>query len=172
MNQPVLDALNALSAHEALEEFRKCCGSSWWCEQMAEARPFVDGDAVKHTADHQFDGMSREAWLEAFASHPKIGDVNSLRMRFAGNKQWSSDEQAGVRDTDERVLEELAAGNEAYEAKFGYIFIVCASGLSAEEMLSRLQARLHNNDSTELSIAAGEQRKITHLRLGKLAVGE
>ena len=139
MNQEVLDALNALSAQEATEEFRKCCGSLWWCEQMASARPFADGEDLKHTADRQFDGMSREAWLEAFASHPKIGDVNSLRMRFAGNKQWSSDEQAGVRNTDERVLEELAAGNEAYEAKFGYIFIVCASGLSAEAMLSRLQ---------------------------------
>lgn len=172
MNQELVDTINELSTEHATETFRKCCGSSWWCERMAGTRPFANGEAVDREADRQFDVMPREAWLEAFGSHPKIGDVNSLRMRFAGNKQWSSDEQAGVRDTSEQVLEELAAGNEAYEARFGYIFIVCASGLTAEEMLSRLKSRLDNDDATELQIAAGEQRKITHLRLDKLEIDE
>lgn len=135
---------------------------------MAELSPFADSSAVVREADRLFDEMPREAWLEAFGSHPKIGDLDSLRMRLAGNKQWSSGEQAGVNAADEATLQGLAAGNVAYEQRFGYVFIICATGLTAAQMLASLEQRLQNDDATELRLAAGEQRKITHLRLEKL----
>lgn len=135
---------------------------------MAAALPLADEAALAAAADKAFDAMPCEAWLEAFTSHPKIGDIQSLRMKFAGNKEWSGGEQAGVTDADEAVLQRLAAGNDEYEQRFGYLFIVCATGKSAAEMLSILESRLPNDEATELGIAAGEQRKITHLRLAKL----
>lgn len=168
MNEQVVEWLNELSAESARDELRKCCGSTWWCEQLAAARPFADSDALLREADRAFDAMPREAWLEAFASHPKIGDLDSLRMRLAGNKQWSAGEQAGVNASDESTLHRLAQGNADYEQRFGYIFIVCASGLTAGEMLARLEQRLHNDEASELKIASEEQRKITRLRIGKL----
>ena len=112
--------------------------------------------------------MPSQAWLEAFGGHPKIGDLDSLRMRLAGNKQWSAGEQAGVEVANEETLQRLADGNREYEQRFGYVFIVCATGKTAAEMLALLESRLRNDDSTELSAASEEQRKITHLRLGKL----
>lgn len=135
---------------------------------MAAALPVADEAALVAAADEAFDAMPREAWLEAFTSHPKIGDITSLRMKFAGNKEWSGGEQAGIAEADEAVLRRLAAGNDDYEQRFGYLFIVCATGKSAAEMLSLLGNRLPNDDATELRIAAGEQRKITHLRLAKM----
>lgn len=160
--------LNALPADEAVEAFRACCGTDWWCDQMAACRPFQGVAQVHDTADAIFDQMGEGHWMQAFAAHPKIGDMDSLRMKFAGNKQWSAGEQAGVNEADEAVLSDLARGNDAYEKRFGYIFIVCASGLSAAQMLSMLQTRLRNDPQTEAAIASGEQRKITHLRLDKM----
>lgn len=160
--------LNALPADEAVEAFRACCGTDWWCDQMAACRPFQEVTQVHDTADAIFDQMGEGHWMQAFAAHPKIGDMDSLRMKFAGNKQWSAGEQAGVNEADEAVLSDLARGNDAYEKRFGYIFIVCASGLSAAQMLSMLQTRLRNDPQTEAAIASGEQRKITHLRLDKM----
>lgn len=168
MNKQVVNWLNTLPADEAAQEFRKCCGATWWSSRMAEARPFADASALVDEADRLFDTMPREAWLEAFGSHPKIGDLDSLRMRLAGNKQWSSGEQAGINAADETTLQGLAAGNIAYEERFGYVFIICATGLTAAEMHASLEQRLQNDDATELRIAAAEQRKITHLRLEKL----
>ncbi|MEO0532163.1 MAG: 2-oxo-4-hydroxy-4-carboxy-5-ureidoimidazoline decarboxylase [Planctomycetota bacterium] len=172
MNHEVVDWLNGLDSGQALATFKRCCGSQWWCERMTAARPFVDGAALTEAADAAFDAMPRDAWLEAFTSHPKIGDLDSLHMKFAGNKEWSGGEQAGVNDADEAVLRRLAEGNEAYEKRFGYLFIVCATGKSAAEMLAILESRLPNDPEVELPIAAGEQRKITHLRLGKLEATE
>ena len=114
------------------------------------------------------DAMPRDAWLEALESHPKIGDLESLRMKYAGNKEWSGGEQAGVNSADEATLVALAEGNETYEQRFGYLFVVCATGKSAAEMLALLQERLGNEADEEFTIACGEQRKITHLRLDKL----
>ncbi len=168
MNSITIDWLNQLDEAAAQAEFQKCCGSSWWCERMERARPFADEESLKNEANRLFDEMPQAAWMEAFDSHPKIGVLNSLRMRLAGNNQWSRGEQAGIQDSDEQLLADLAAGNAAYEAKFGYIFIVCASGLSAKEMLSRLNSRIKNEEGPELRIACYEQRKITHLRLDKL----
>ena len=135
---------------------------------MNEARPFANSIALQVAADHAFDAMPNLAWLEAFGGHPRIGDLDSLRMRLAGNKQWSAGEQAGVEVADEAILQRLADGNREYEQRFGYVFIVCATGKTAAEMLARLELRLRNDDATELSVASKEQRKITHLRLGKL----
>ncbi len=172
MNESIVSWLNELAADAARQEFRKCCGASWWCDQMTQARPFADAVALVTEADRAFDAMSREAWLEAFGSHPKIGDLESLRMRLAGNKQWSEGEQAGVASTDEATLVGLAEGNRAYEERFGYVFIICATGLAATEMLVQLQLRLVNDDVTELRKASDQQRKITHLRLEKLTPSE
>ncbi|MBB6429575.1 2-oxo-4-hydroxy-4-carboxy-5-ureidoimidazoline decarboxylase [Algisphaera agarilytica] len=167
-----LQTLNTLSELDAQERFLGCCGTAWWAQQMAACRPFQNTPQLHDTADAIFDQMAEGHWLEAFAAHPKIGDVDSLRMKFAGNKQWSAGEQAGVDNADEGVLAELADANDAYEKRFGYIFIICASGLTADQMLGSLNQRLRHDPMAEAPIAAGEQRKITHLRLDKLMVDE
>jgi 2-oxo-4-hydroxy-4-carboxy-5-ureidoimidazoline decarboxylase len=106
--------------------------------------------------------------LEAFKIHPRIGDIESLRKKFASTASWASDEQSGASEAAEDVLHELSEGNDHYEKKFGYIFIVCATGKSATEMLTLLKNRLHNNPEAEFAIACEEQKKITNLRLDKL----
>ncbi len=152
----------------ACESFRGCCGAEHWLELMEKARPFVDAAELHAEADRVFSQLSSEDWLAAFACHPQIGDLNSLRMKFVGNKLWSHGEQQGIGAADEATISALAAGNAAYLKRFGYIFIVCASGKSAAEMLELLMARLENDPQLELTIAAAEQRKITHLRIDKL----
>jgi len=163
-----LAELNTLSHEESEECFRGCCGTAWWAQQMSACRPFENTPQLHDTADAIFDEMAEGHWLEAFAAHPKIGDADSLRMKFVGNKQWSAREQAGVDAADEQTLAELAQGNADYEARFGYIFIVCASGLSADDMLGILQSRLRHDPAVEAGVSANEQRKITHLRIDKL----
>lgn len=161
--------LNALDAEEAVAQLLRCCGSRWWAEQMASSRPLSDEEALLAAAESAFDRMPDEAWLEAIRSHPKIGDFESLKMKYAGNREWSGDEQSGAAVADEATLRALAAGNEEYERRFGYLFVVCATGKTAAEMLGLLQERLGNDPAEELRIAAGEQRKITRLRLAKLS---
>ena len=104
MTKRLASHLNALPTQVATDELRKCCGSTWWCAQMVAARPFADRDAVRAAAGRGFDQMPRAAWLEAFASHPRIGDLDSLQMRYAGNHQWSAGEQSGMSGADSRVL--------------------------------------------------------------------
>ena len=135
---------------------------------MAASRPVTTLDALKITSEKCFDALAEKDWLEAFAAHPKIGDMQSLRMKFAGNREWSGGEQAGVNAADEATLQRLSAGNAEYEARFGFIFIVCATGKSAAQMLALLEARLHHPREKEITIAADEQRKITRLRLEKM----
>jgi 2-oxo-4-hydroxy-4-carboxy-5-ureidoimidazoline decarboxylase len=106
--------------------------------------------------------------LEAFTHHPKIGDAKSLAEKFATTKEWASNEQSGVNEASILTLNKLAEGNKAYEEKFGYIFIVCATGKSASEMLSLLESRITNTPEVEIEIAMREQNKITHLRIDKL----
>jgi 2-oxo-4-hydroxy-4-carboxy-5-ureidoimidazoline decarboxylase len=161
--------LNELDATAAIAELQKCCGSTWWCQKVSESQPYCDDGSLREVVNETFDHMPREAWLEAFAAHPKIGDLESLRMKFAGNREWSGGEQAGVTAASEEVLQALARGNDEYFERFGYLFIVCATGKSADEMLALLQSRLGNDAESELAVAAAEQRKITHLRLEKLA---
>ena len=112
--------------------------------------------------------LTPDDWKEAFSHHPKIGDIKSLRKKFASTADMAEGEQSGVMQTSERTLQALAEGNNLYEAKFGYIFIVCATGKGAEEMLALLNERLHHYPEEEIAIAAKEQAKITKLRLEKM----
>jgi 2-oxo-4-hydroxy-4-carboxy-5-ureidoimidazoline decarboxylase len=142
-----------------------CCGSTRWVERMLARVPFESETALLAAAGEEWRALGPDDWREAFSHHPKIGDREALRKRFPATHHLSQQEQAGVAGATEDVLEALAEGNRAYEEKFGYIFIVCATGLTAEEMLERLRARLPNDPDVEMGIAAGEQEKITAIRL-------
>ena len=157
--------LDLAAPDEARDLLRSCCGASAWVERMMGRRPFASHDALMATARDEWFGLQRSDWLEAFGHHPKIGDRDSLRQRFARTAHLSEREQAGVDGASEDVLEALAAGNREYERRFGYIFIVCASGKSADGMLQLLRERLPNSPEVEIVIAAAEQAKITELRL-------
>jgi len=163
-----LSRLNSLSTDEAREALRRCCGAARWVDAMAARRPFPDAQALFAAADEVWADLGPADWTEAFAHHPRIGDKEALRERFAATRQWAAGEQAGVDRASEAVLEALARGNRDYEARFGHIFIVCATGKGAEEMLGLLEARLPNDAETERRVAAAEQAKITRLRLEKL----
>ena len=119
-------------------------------------------------AERAWNACNESDWLEAFSHHPKIGDVSTLREKFAATAAWASNEQSGTRNASDEVLTELADLNNTYEARFGFIFIVCATGKTAEEMLDLLKARIDNYREKEIHIAAAEQLKITKLRLEKL----
>ncbi len=163
-----VESLNAMSPDAARAALLRCCGSRRWANAMTSRRPFASADEAFAAADEIWAGLDRADWLEAFAAHPRIGDLESLRRRFASTADWASGEQAGVAGAGDDIITSLAEGNRDYEAKFGYIFIVCATGKTAPEMLAILRGRLSNDPSTELRIAAGEQAKITRLRLEKL----
>lgn len=163
-----LERLNTCSSQEAHEAFFRCCGSKRWAERMTQSRPFADESALLIAARNIGSQLTAADWQEAFTGHPKIGDVEGLRKKFASTASLSEAEQAGALGAEEATLLALADGNRRYEAKFGFIFIVCATGKTAEEMLRLLQERLPNDPVQELSIAAGEQEKITALRLRKL----
>lgn len=163
-----LARLNKLSPEEARSELMRCCGSSRWADAMVRARPFRDAGHVHSEAEWLWEQTGPEDWDEAFQHHPRIGDGAALRARFASTATWSSQEQGGVRGASDEVLSALAEGNREYEKKFGFIFLVCATGKSAEEMLVLLRARMENEPDEELRIAAAEQAKITRIRLEKL----
>jgi len=164
-----LEELNHLSKPVLTEALSKCCGSTAWVESMLAAFPVSDAETLMDQAKTQWNKLSEADWREAFTHHPKIGgDVEALRAKFASISTWAEGEQASVKQASQETQEALAAGNTAYEKKFGYIFIVCATGKSAEEMLALLQARLTNKSEDEILIAAAEQDKITRLRLEKL----
>lgn len=166
----ISEVLNELSPAAANEALGKCCGSRGWVLAMVEKRPFASDAALKSSATELWWSLSPEEWLQAFAAHSMIGDVESLRTKFAATKDWAGNEQAGVQNADEGTLRRLADANREYRDKFGYIFIICATGKTAEEMLAILEERLRNNPAIELPIAAAEQLKITLLRLQKLAI--
>lgn len=163
-----VDRLNQWDTEEAREALGRCCGSQRWVEGMLAQRPFRAVEDLFDAADRIWDALEPEDWKEAFAHHPKIGDVSALREKFASTADWAEGEQAGARQASEETLSRLTQGNHAYEARFGYIFIVCATGKSAPEMLALLEERLGNDPETELRVAAREQAKITRLRLEKL----
>lgn len=160
--------LNSLGDEEAVAKLAICCGSSAWTKRMAESRPFSERDDLFQTAANIWFSLERNDWLEAFSHHPKIGDMETLRTKFQETRTLSESEQSGVKEVSEEVLQQLAEGNRLYEEKFGYIFIVCATGKTAQEMLTLLEERLMNNPEKEMVIAAREQNKITTLRLEKL----
>jgi 2-oxo-4-hydroxy-4-carboxy-5-ureidoimidazoline decarboxylase len=163
-----LHDLNTMDQRLLKEELMKCCGSASWVKMMMTFFPADDLVELLEDAEEVWYELSKDDWKEAFSHHPRIGDVESLEKKFASTAGWASGEQSGVNNTSPQVIEALAEGNRLYEEKFGYIFIVCATGKSAEEMLGILQARLRNSPEQEIDIAADEQNKITKLRLEKL----
>jgi allantoicase len=168
---PVLSWLNGLAPAAASEVLARCCGSRRWVDAMVAARPFTSRTHLHGAAGVIWWRLAPGDWREAFTHHPRIGaNPEALRARFAPTATWASGEQAGVRAADEATLQALAEGNRAYEARYGHLFIVCATGLTATEMLHRLTDRMDHRPEAELRIAAGEQAKITSLRLDKLEV--
>ncbi|WP_076416712.1 2-oxo-4-hydroxy-4-carboxy-5-ureidoimidazoline decarboxylase [Shewanella sp. UCD-KL12] len=163
-----LEELNSVSADKATHAFMQCCTASTWVKSMVAARPFSDGRALASQADTAWRGLVEADLLEAFEGHPQIGNVDTLRKKYANTKELASGEQSSVSQASELVLHDLAKGNADYLEKFGFIFIVCATGKSAEQMLTLLLERLPNDKITELVNAAEEQRKIFQLRLLKL----
>jgi OHCU decarboxylase len=163
-----LDQLNDMSARDAEAEFAKCCGSHRWAQAMSAARPFESKQRLLAQADEISSTLTDEDWLEAFRAHPKIGEQKAAAGQSPQEANWSAHEQSGMTAAAGDTVNRLAGGNRDYEAKFGFIFIVCASGKSSDEMLSILNDRLENDPSLELRVAAGEQKKITRLRLEKL----
>ena len=162
-----LHDLNALPAEDARALLLECCGSRAWAEVMTEARPFPDEARLHQDADAAWSNLGRDDVLEAFAAHPRIGE-RAAAGSAERHARWSEAEQAGARDAEANVAAALASGNREYEARFGHVFLICATGRSAAEMLSELQRRLRNDAAQELDVAAEEQRKIMHLRLEKL----
>lgn len=163
-----LTDLNNQTAEQARHTFMQCCTASAWVQAMVQSRPFTDKIALIKQADLAWQCLEEADYLEAFEGHPQIGNVSSLRAKYANTKALASGEQSAVNDASEQVLLDLAKGNADYLEKFGFIFIVCATGKSAAQMLALLKARLPNDKATELMNAAQEQRKIFHLRLEKL----
>jgi 2-oxo-4-hydroxy-4-carboxy-5-ureidoimidazoline decarboxylase len=164
-----LAEINNLPKPALAEALQTCCGSTAWVESMFAAFPVADEAILLNQATTQWDQLHETDWREAFSHHPKIGsDVEALRQKFASTSTWAEGEQAAVKQASQETLEALATGNEDYERRFGYIFIVCATGKTAAEMLALLQARLPNPPAAEILIAAGEQDKITRIRLEKL----
>jgi 2-oxo-4-hydroxy-4-carboxy-5-ureidoimidazoline decarboxylase len=153
------------SLEEARAFLRTCCGSTRWVERMLLRRPYRTDDRLLHAARDEWFALGAADWREAFAHHPKIGDRASLERRFAETADLSAAEQRLAEAASSDTLDALAELNRAYEEKFGYIFIICAMGKSADEMLAALRARLDNDAEAELRIAAEEQAKITALRL-------
>ena len=132
---------------------------------MLARRPFDGEDAALTAAREDWVRLSPDDWREAFLHHPTIGDREALGARFPLTHQLSTREQAGVAAAGDAVLDSLAEGNKQYQRKFGYIFIVCAAGKRADEMLALLEARLQNDPDTEIRVAGAEQAKITAMRL-------
>jgi len=163
--------LNALEEPEAAAALLRCCGSERWAAALLARRPYASTEALHSLAERAWQSLAEQDYLQAFAQHPQIGeDLAALRQRFATTHTLAAGEQAGVQGADEATLLALREGNRAYRERFGFIFIVCATGKSALEMLDLLRQRLAHDPATELRIAAAEQAKITRIRLDKLSV--
>ncbi len=168
--------INTLANAE--HELRGCCGSTEWARAMAAARPFKNWEAMLDASDRIWSSLSPEDWLEAFRAHPRIGEVerrptSAVDGGRAGRRStmpWSAAEQAGTHHASAATLEALADANREYEKRFGHIYLVCATGRSADEILANLRDRMKNDSKHELRVAAEEQRKVTALRLEKLVM--
>ena len=168
-----LARLNALPTEAAAEAFLSCCGSTVWAQQMAERRPFRDLAHLRETANAIWWELDSEAWMEAFRSHPRIGEKRAEKPTTAEAARWSAEEQGegesdGASGPTSETLAALAEANTAYEERIGFIFIVCAQGRSKEEILATLRYRMQNGPDLEIFVAAREQSRITALRLEKL----
>lgn len=163
-----LERINQATTSEAESMFGDCCGSATWASMMTMVRPYASEDEVMNIAAAVWNDLQTEDWLEAFKAHPKIGEEKAASTQQARSAEWSAGEQAGMSSAHDLLKQELAAANREYHEKFGFIFIVCATGKGAEEMLELCRTRLRNARAAEIAIAAGEQQKITEIRLRKL----
>lgn len=160
--------LNELDPEEARNELLKCCGATRWAETVERNRPYASIEQLIAKANNVWWSLNETDWLEAFRGHPRIGEKKAVKAVSAQAQQWSAQEQQSVQHGAQKTIEKLARLNVAYEKKFGFIFIVCATGKSSDEILALLEQRLSNDASAELPVAATEQAKITELRLRKL----
>jgi len=167
----VLARWNRLPQVEAVREILPCCGSRTWAASMAAKRPVGEATALLAASDEIWRGLGEADWLEAFRSHPRIGETRAEQNVAAQSSAWSAQEQRNAATADEAVKSALKWGNREYEQKFGRIFIVCATGKSASEIMEILRRRLQNDDGAELQQAAEEQRKIMQIRLTKWISG-
>ena len=176
---PSLATLNALDRQALAAALHPCCGARRWVDAMLAARPFATATDLFAAADRAWQALEPADWREAFAHHPRIGAVPTgpaaqgapsaaMPAKMTPPDAWSRQEQRGVESATAGVREALARGNVAYEQRFGWIFLICATGKSAAEMLAALQQRLSNDPETELRVAASEHARITRLRLEKL----
>jgi OHCU decarboxylase len=163
-----LDELNALPDDSAIEAFTACCGARRWVAAMMSRRPFSSVDELLDVANESWRATNESDWQEAFDHHPRIGEDRSRASQSDQATAWSEGEQSRAASADDTVKRQLAKVNGEYEARFGHIYIVCASGRPANELLRVARERLGNDPATELRVAAEEQRKITELRLRKL----
>ncbi|MEP6619593.1 MAG: 2-oxo-4-hydroxy-4-carboxy-5-ureidoimidazoline decarboxylase [bacterium] len=159
--------IDDLPTADAVEALTACCGSGRWVREVMARRPFGSREALRAASDRAFATLEKNDWLEAFAHHPRIGERHANIPVSDMAAQWSSGEQSAA-NSDPAALNELARANAQYDARFGFIFIVCATGLGTADIQEKLRARLANSAEEELSIAAREQRAITTLRLEKL----
>lgn len=162
-----LARLNALADADAVAGFLRCCGSARWATEMSHARPYASADELFAKALDRWADASTDEQLEAYAHHPRIGAIGSQRAGGEATAAWAKGEQRGASVASDDVKERLAAGNAAYEAKFGHVYLVCATGKTGDELLAILEERLTHDAETELRIAAEEQAKITRIRLEK-----
>lgn len=159
--------LNTLSWQDAFDWFQQTCAAEKWCKSMTEMRPYASLDDLKKAAHFYWQQQHDSDLLEAFAAHPMIGDLSSLRQRFANTKALAKEEQQATSSASDDTLKALQHYNKCYLDKHGFIFIICASGLPAQTMLNELKTRLSNTTETEMTLAAAEQIKITWLRIEK-----
>lgn len=154
------------------DQLRRCLAAERWVDEMVRSSPYAAAAELHAAGDAAADQLTDTDWHEAFTAHPRIGDRDVLRERLTpaptSGSGWEGGEQSGVDLLDDALLDELAAANDAYEQQFGFIFLICATGLTGSQMLSALRTRMSNDPTTELAVAAGEQRKIMHLRIDKL----
>jgi 2-oxo-4-hydroxy-4-carboxy-5-ureidoimidazoline decarboxylase len=167
----VLARWNRLPVDEAMSSILPCCGSSAWAQRMVDRRPLGHESAVLAASDETWRNLTRSDWMEAFNSHPRIGESRAAHSPLAQSVEWSAQEQRNVADADTAAKVALAHANREYERRFNRIFIVCATGKSALEILEILRRRLKNDSEAELHEAAEEQRQIIEIRLRKWLQG-
>lgn len=163
----MLERWNGLPAEAATMEMLSCCGSRTWAGRVVQGRPYADEEALLITASVVWSGLEPEDWLEAFRSHPRIGERHAESKTTRASTAWSAAEQKNVQSSTAAVRQAIEEGNRRYEERFGRIFIVCAAGKQPSEILGVLERRLRNDKNTELRESAAEQEQIFELRLRK-----
>ncbi|GAA0852233.1 2-oxo-4-hydroxy-4-carboxy-5-ureidoimidazoline decarboxylase [Aliiglaciecola litoralis] len=162
-----LEQLNQLDDASAQDWFSKCCAASQWTHMMSAKRPYSSVEQIEDYTRKIWPDLTEKDYRQAFEAHPMIGDINSLKKKFASTSGLAQQEQSGAVGAEPSVLQRLSQLNHEYLAKNGFIFIICATGLSAQQMLTELELRIANSTEQEIAIAAGQQLKITLLRIRK-----